>query len=1163
VNKRVRIIVLVLALAFVAGVLGASKWAAGKVRDKLITTGAVAGLRVEVGDVSISPFGTLTVRKLKALRVDDTEAFAIDRIEAHISPTKAFAGKRRPDTVAVHQPRLHTRVVDGQARELNRWARVVRQNLRRARGARRSSSKKTSKAPWPAVQVVGGVVRVDVIGKYAAAAPEGVAVRDIDVTIDPSGQGTASASLLSPVQTHWRGKVQPAEDGTPWVSLQANVPLRYALPDAVAELTGTDAVEVGGGGWTRATGPYLTRVRALVGDDPAAEIGRFSVTLTGVLTAVATNVMVHPANWLRDNPKQRLPQWLLKMASAPGGKVEIARVEARKLLAMGGDRVELRLIDGAASIGQGAVRSRARSVKVEAPLEAIRKLAAPMIRVRAEGLVASVAADHALTPTIPLVGRLAASWPHRVAAAEKRQEDARLRSGSNRPGWPNPIPLLSRRDMRKKARAQRRKNARRGRRRRAPKAKKTPKSASRTPLERARELLEINLKRKARADAKLREARDTGNSRLIRKAAKAARRWEGIVARYRRNVLRKKAATTPAQPPAKDPAESAPDKAKDGKSVQQPIAARLAAMANEYEPPQPAKAKPTATEERAELIARRSQRLKGRDLPYTKRFVKPLKQLHKRLAIDLDAQLVTLADRIEEFPHVLLEDAVFELVAAGDNPWRLGVRAKRARVDPRPEIPSAVEAELVIEVGKERGGNLEVALDRTGSSGRILWRLDLDKALGPVMAAEEPVGIAPDASLRFDGEAMFGGVGGVHAQGHLQATGIGIDWWRFAPGPITDLSIETDWQIDATTRPRAIDIALGRVSIGDFAIATRARVHRLRHAPVVDFHIAMPRQDCAAAARSIPRTLLPTIGDIQAVGTVDWWLDLQINVAHPWFSELAFQLNDKHCRVTSLGRVDVGEMSQRFTRKVNEDGKTLEKVEIGPGSGSWTSLGEMPRWVPYAMTTTEDGSFWAHRGLNEFLLNRAVRLDLHYGRFVYGGSTLTQQLVKNLYMTRSKFLARKFEELLIVWAMERNVKKARILEIYTNAVEFGPKMYGVKRAAKHYFDKSPSRLTPLEAAFLGSIKPCPRCADFAFRAQVYKPWYQRRVLQILTRMLHYKVITQAQYDREMNTVPRFTGWPPGKLAQRFAWPIPEVNKPTAFDKAKEKRGIRGRGRQGT
>jgi membrane peptidoglycan carboxypeptidase len=190
----------------------------------------------------------------------------------------------------------------------------------------------------------------------------------------------------------------------------------------------------------------------------------------------------------------------------------------------------------------------------------------------------------------------------------------------------------------------------------------------------------------------------------------------------------------------------------------------------------------------------------------------------------------------------------------------------------------------------------------------------------------------------------------------------------------------------------------------------------------------------------------------------------------------------------------------------------------------------MPRWVPFAMTTTEDGAFWGHEGLNLTLLERAIRLDLDYGRYVYGGSTITQQLVKNLYLTRSKHLARKFEELLIVWQMERLVPKRRILEVYTNGVEFGPRLYGVERASRYYFGKSVRDIGPLEAAFLGATKPCPRCGHALFKSTGWGHWWRDRTVEVLNRMRRAKQITQAQFEALYPFVPRFEGWPAARFA---------------------------------
>jgi len=91
-----------------------------------------------------------------------------------------------------------------------------------------------------------------------------------------------------------------------------------------------------------------------------------------------------------------------------------------------------------------------------------------------------------------------------------------------------------------------------------------------------------------------------------------------------------------------------------------------------------------------------------------------------------------------------------------------------------------------------------------------------------------------------------------------------------------------------------------------------------------------------------------------------------------------------------------------------------------------------------------------------------------------GASSITMQMTKNVLLTREKTLSRKLQELFLVWYIEQNLSKERILEIYFNAIEFGPRIYGIGAATRHYFGKKPSELTPLEAAFFSSILPSPK-----------------------------------------------------------------------------------------
>jgi monofunctional biosynthetic peptidoglycan transglycosylase len=141
------------------------------------------------------------------------------------------------------------------------------------------------------------------------------------------------------------------------------------------------------------------------------------------------------------------------------------------------------------------------------------------------------------------------------------------------------------------------------------------------------------------------------------------------------------------------------------------------------------------------------------------------------------------------------------------------------------------------------------------------------------------------------------------------------------------------------------------------------------------------------------------------------------------------------------------------------------------------------RWVPYgrispylrrAVLVAEDDSFYDHEGVDVEGLKEAMRRNWESGSVRRGGSTITQQLAKNLYLSPSRNPYRKAKEYLIARALERELSKKRILEIYLNVVEFGERWYGAEAAARHYFDKPASALSTREAALLAGCLPNPR-----------------------------------------------------------------------------------------
>jgi len=121
-----------------------------------------------------------------------------------------------------------------------------------------------------------------------------------------------------------------------------------------------------------------------------------------------------------------------------------------------------------------------------------------------------------------------------------------------------------------------------------------------------------------------------------------------------------------------------------------------------------------------------------------------------------------------------------------------------------------------------------------------------------------------------------------------------------------------------------------------------------------------------------------------------------------------------------------------------------------------------------------DDKFWRHEGFDYEAIRKAIERDLRAKRLKFGGSTISQQLARNLYLSPEKSLLRKMSEALITWRMETILSKRRILELYLNVVEWGEGIFGIEAASRHYYGKPSSQLTPLEATRLAAVLPSPK-----------------------------------------------------------------------------------------
>lgn len=139
----------------------------------------------------------------------------------------------------------------------------------------------------------------------------------------------------------------------------------------------------------------------------------------------------------------------------------------------------------------------------------------------------------------------------------------------------------------------------------------------------------------------------------------------------------------------------------------------------------------------------------------------------------------------------------------------------------------------------------------------------------------------------------------------------------------------------------------------------------------------------------------------------------------------------------------------------------------------WVSLSQIPPYVIKAVIIAEDDKFWTHEGFDYEAMQKAIEKDIKKRKFALGGSTISQQLAKNLYLTPSKNPVRKIKEAILTWRLERNLSKKRIIELYLNCVEWGDGLFGIGAASRQYFGKTVSELTAQEAARLAAALPNP------------------------------------------------------------------------------------------
>ena len=227
---------------------------------------------------------------------------------------------------------------------------------------------------------------------------------------------------------------------------------------------------------------------------------------------------------------------------------------------------------------------------------------------------------------------------------------------------------------------------------------------------------------------------------------------------------------------------------------------------------------------------------------------------------------------------------------------------------------------------------------------------------------------------------------------------------------------------------------------------------------------------------SLPDGLFTHFQGMQAEGNFEYKLDFMFNKNKP--NQLVFDSNLKkeNLKITKYGEANLNKINSEFVYRAIINNVPQRPILVGAENPNFTPLNQISPYLQKCVLTSEDPSFFSHRGFINEAFKQSILKNIRTKKFSRGASTLSMQLVKNVFLTREKTVSRKLEEILLVYILENNriASKERMLEVYFNIIEWGPNVYGIGEAAQFYFQKKPYDLTLKECLFLATIIPKPR-----------------------------------------------------------------------------------------
>ena len=254
---------------------------------------------------------------------------------------------------------------------------------------------------------------------------------------------------------------------------------------------------------------------------------------------------------------------------------------------------------------------------------------------------------------------------------------------------------------------------------------------------------------------------------------------------------------------------------------------------------------------------------------------------------------------------------------------------------------------------------------------------------------------------------------------------------------------------------------------------------------VYKMNIRIPKMQAQDFISSLPDGLFTNVQGMLTSGNFDYKLDFMFNKNKPETIIFDSKLNKENLRIFRFGQANLSKMNGEFEYRAIIKNVRQRPIFVGSSNPDYTPLNQISPYLKKCVLTTEDPSFFRHRGFITEAFKQSIIKNIKTRKFSRGGSTISMQLIKNVFLTREKTLSRKLEEILLVYILENNriVSKERMLEVYFNIIEWGPNVYGIGEASRFYFQKNPADLTFNECLYLATIIPSPKKFMYQFDDQ--------------------------------------------------------------------------------